>query len=990
VTINLFKKKPKPAAVKTPEKPSLVKPAAPNKPMFRVELSPIIAHLPDILNKTTANIKYPLIAPYAFAHIFWDSKNNELVYFIEEPELSEEEKKVFKILEDAVGEIINISIINVKDPNVIIDYLEKNLKVLISEFKLKVSDETFMKFMYYIYRNFVGMNEIDPMLNDYFIEDIECNGVNSPIYIIHRKYRNMRTNIVYRDIKVLANFVEKLAQKCGKYVSYANPLLDGRLPSGDRVNATYTEDISSKGPTFTVRKFTKEPWTPIKLMDFGTVSPEILAYLWILIEHECNLIVIGGTGSGKTSFLNSIAFFIPPAARIVSIEDTKELNLFHENWLPSVARSGTGMASITGERHGEVSLFDLLRESFRQRPDYVIVGEIRGQEAFVLFQGAASVRGNEKILVLNDEHPKRIPIKDLRDDVKYKAITIDPEDGKVKIVPVRFKVKHNPRRLLFKISTESGREVTVTPDHSVFGYDGKIIPIRAEELKKGDNIVVPARIPYGYADMDYINLIGNLENLRVYAPSLVREAVKRLGYDRCCEICGIKAVSDYYAKFSRNKASALEVEKFIKLMDHAKIEYNLNDLMVRLKYSKKRSPKLELSKEFLNLLGYYLSEGSLNDSGKNSSVSLYNKNESVLEDMKLCITKITGKKPRERLINRGFGTCTELSFSSKILCEFIKKNFGKKSEKRIGDLVFGLSKEKIGWFLSGLWAGDGSLKKHRFSYYTSSRILANDVAQLLLVYGIVCKIRKRKREGRVKDDYELMFYSKGEKERFLEYVEPVGKKVDLSCLREVRPTGFVNDVYVDRIKSISRVKLEKKEPVYDISVPGTQNFIGGFGGLMLHNSGHPTMSTMHAESVDTMIRRLETHPINLSPSLVETLDVVCVMVESKVGGRTVRRLKEVVEVVEVKEEVGHAVTNTPFVRDPAKDLFFFKADSRVFDKISSQYGIPKEQLYREFKNRSAFLMAIFNKKIFGFKEVQSLINAYYKNPKEMLRKFGIK
>ncbi|MCX6711501.1 MAG: type II/IV secretion system ATPase subunit, partial [Candidatus Woesearchaeota archaeon] len=197
--------------------------------------------------------------------------------------------------------------------------------------------------MYYIYRDFVGLNEIEPLLRDYFIEDIECNGVNTPIYIVHRKYKNLKTNIIYNDIKVLTDFVEKLAQKSGQYISYANPLLDAALPDGSRVNATYTQDISSRGPTFTIRKFTKEPWSPIKLMEFRTVSPELLAYIWLLIEHECNIMVIGGTGSGKTTLLNTLAFFIPPSSRVVSIEDTRELNILHENWLPSVTRSGIGM-----------------------------------------------------------------------------------------------------------------------------------------------------------------------------------------------------------------------------------------------------------------------------------------------------------------------------------------------------------------------------------------------------------------------------------------------------------------------------------------------------------------------------------------------------------------------------------------------------------------------------------------------------------------------
>jgi flagellar protein FlaI len=257
------------------------------------------------------------------------------------------------------------------------------LKIVLDELGETVESETYSRLFYYIYRDFLGFNELEPLLRDFFIEDIECNGVNSPVYIVHRTYRNLRTNLIYTEMSSLGNFVEKLAQKCGRYVSYANPLLDGTLPDGSRVNATYTTDISSKGPTFTIRKFTKIPMTPMQLIKLNTVSPEILAYFWMLMQYKCNVLITGGTGSGKTTLLNAIAFFIPPEARVVSIEDTRELQLPRENWLPSVARSG-----ISGV--GEVDLFTLLKESFRQNPDYVIVGEVRGKEAFVLFQGMAS------------------------------------------------------------------------------------------------------------------------------------------------------------------------------------------------------------------------------------------------------------------------------------------------------------------------------------------------------------------------------------------------------------------------------------------------------------------------------------------------------------------------------------------------------------------------------------------------------------------------
>ncbi|HLC71992.1 MAG TPA: type II/IV secretion system ATPase subunit [Candidatus Nanoarchaeia archaeon] len=355
---------------------------------FHLDPVPEVTTLPDVQDKTKLNIMYPLIPPYAFAHIYWDPANNETRYEVEEPKLDDSEENILAIVEKGIEELINISFINVKRADVVIVYLEKNITVLLAELGIKVSEETFLKIMYYIYRNFVGLNQIDPLMKDYFIEDIECNGVNAPIYLVHRKYRSIKTNIIFKDPQELTSFVEKLAQKCGKYISYAHPILDGRLPDGSRVNATYTQDISTRGPTFTVRRFTTEPYSPVKLLKLKTMSPEMLAYLWLVIEHEANFLVIGGTGSGKTSLLNSLAFFIPPESRIVSIEDTHELSILHENWLPSVAREATGVGAEGNV--GEIDLFALLKASFRQRPDYVIVGEIRGKEAYVLFQGAAS------------------------------------------------------------------------------------------------------------------------------------------------------------------------------------------------------------------------------------------------------------------------------------------------------------------------------------------------------------------------------------------------------------------------------------------------------------------------------------------------------------------------------------------------------------------------------------------------------------------------
>jgi archaeal flagellar protein FlaI len=350
-----------------------------------INLTPTIPALPKIEDKTKINVRYTLISPYVSVHIYWDKELGELLYNLEEPILNEDEKVILKTLEISLSEMVNVNVLIQKTPEAMIDYIDKTSRLLIEELDLKLSEDSYKKIFYYLFRDFVGLNEIEPLIKDYFIEDIECNGLNTPIYIIHRIYRNMRTNISYSSIDTLSGFVEKLAQRTGKYISYASPLLDGSLPDGSRVNATFTEDISSKGPTFTIRKFTKIPWTPIQLLDMKTLCPEMLAYFWILLEYRSNILIAGGTAAGKTTLLNGIAFFIPPECRVVSIEDTRELNLPRENWLPSVSRTSLTQGSV-----GEIDLFSLLKSSFRQNPDYVIVGEVRGKEASVLFQGMAS------------------------------------------------------------------------------------------------------------------------------------------------------------------------------------------------------------------------------------------------------------------------------------------------------------------------------------------------------------------------------------------------------------------------------------------------------------------------------------------------------------------------------------------------------------------------------------------------------------------------
>ena len=354
-------------------------------PRVAINFSPMVPPLKKINDKTRIDVRYSVMSPFAFIHIYWDPKIYEVLYEVEEPILDKTEASYKEQILTAIMDMINYDTIVEKDVEKLLAYIDKRFKLIAFELGINMPYESYKKIYYYLIRDFLGFNEIDPLLKDYFVEDIECNGVDCPVYIVHRIFRNLKTNLTFKDMDRLEGFVEKLAQRSGKHISYASPILDGSLPDGSRVNATYTKDITSRGPTFTIRKFTKTPWTPSQLVSFRTLSPEMLAYLWILVQYKMNILITGGTSSGKTTLLNAVAFFIPPEARVVSIEDTRELNLPRENWLPSVVRGAIGMGNL-----GEIDLFTLLKSSFRQNPDYVIVGEVRGKEAYVLFQGMAS------------------------------------------------------------------------------------------------------------------------------------------------------------------------------------------------------------------------------------------------------------------------------------------------------------------------------------------------------------------------------------------------------------------------------------------------------------------------------------------------------------------------------------------------------------------------------------------------------------------------
>lgn len=238
---------------------------------------------------------------------------------------------------------------------------------------------------YYLHRDFMGYGRIDGLLKDPYIEDISCDGAHVPVFVFHSSYGFIPTNVQFASEDELNTFIRNIVQITGKNISISSPLVDSILPDGSRIQASLGRYITTNGPSFTIRKFRELPFSPVDLIRNGTATPGIFAYLWILTEYGSNLMITGGTASGKTTFLNSVLLFAPSDKKVVSIEDTREINLFHENWLSTVTRAGFGSREER-QKYGEIDMFDLLMSSLRHRPDYVVIGEVRGRETFAVFQ----------------------------------------------------------------------------------------------------------------------------------------------------------------------------------------------------------------------------------------------------------------------------------------------------------------------------------------------------------------------------------------------------------------------------------------------------------------------------------------------------------------------------------------------------------------------------------------------------------------------------
>ena len=375
------------------------------------------------------NLIYP-IGGGLYVHIYPDPQDSRDYYIAIEPGMLTDDGALVEELEDHlvdyVEDLENADGAQVNRGEVLRSILNKVVVVLKPRdlakarkkakkkagAKLPVTKAQLASLRYQLVRDKEGMGVLEPLIQDPYIEDISCSGTGS-MFLEHKIFKSLKTNITFDSTEELDTFVIQISEKIGKPVTYRNPFVDATLPDGSRINLVFGDDVSKRGSNFTILKFSAEPLSMIQLVEFGGLTYEMAAYLSLAMLHGMNMFISGETASGKTTLMNAVTVFLHPSAKIVSIEDTPELQVPHPNWIREVIRGKAGDTSGSS-----VTMFDLLRAALRQRPNEIIIGEIRGEEGAIAFQAmqtghscmatfhAASV---EKLIQRLTGHPINIP-----------------------------------------------------------------------------------------------------------------------------------------------------------------------------------------------------------------------------------------------------------------------------------------------------------------------------------------------------------------------------------------------------------------------------------------------------------------------------------------------------------------------------------------------------------------------------------------------------
>jgi type IV secretory pathway ATPase VirB11/archaellum biosynthesis ATPase len=1029
------------------------------EPIFKISFPDDIPVLPDEPDVTKIDVRYTVIEPFVQIHIYWFPADNELHYDVEEPVLTDKEKKSLVILRDGLNELINISFINIETEEKIIEFLEKNVRILIDEFGLKMTKDQFLKYMYYLYRDFIGLDRVEPLMQDYYIEDIELNGFETPIYIVHRKYRNLRTNVIFPRGGPLVRFVEKLAQKCGQYVSYANPLLDGVLPNGSidfEEPIIYKKDgiaqVNSIGKFIDNYYNSNECNKPVGVqnIEVPAFDKDTLKIEWKKLDyvyrhkidedlfelqmefgkkvrltgcHSIFILTKEGVKSIRTDQLNVGDYAAIPLS-IPENDIVKEINLAYE-------LSKTRYANKLVLENIPNSLY-LDRKS--DLMTYYKTNYIKPYQAYYEHR-------KKKILPLKLYH--------LLVEKELRCCKIRPSSAVG--VPTFLKIDENLLRLLglytaegwpFKVSNTykiyfcfHKNEVDLVDTVRIaakkcFGLDIYVEPEMSNAVKVCINSFVlwiifndVLKVSKGAKTKRVPNIVFNIKNelQQEYIKYWVKgdygnTASKKLAND-------ISLLSlfngDVVAFSSRQRESLFDSVRPVKSYEYA------TGFFVR---DAQNPYSSMIPTEVLNPLN------KTNNIFNNNRISkerlskiINNKRYQRFRDL----PNVNSTKFINEWTNRGFLKNSRLTLIGEELVEELDV-----ATKLINsDLGFARIKNISRVKSSGNFVYDVSVKCHENFIGGTGGICCHN-SRVNATYtedvssrGPTVTIRKFTKEPwtpiKLMDfktvSPEILAYlwlliehrsnmliiggTGSGKTSFMNclafFIPPADRVVSIEDTRELqlKHENWLPSVSRQGVGSttlsgqkhgeVSLFDLLKESlrqrPDYIIvgEIRGKEAFVL----FQAMASGHPSYATMHAESIETLVSRLTTPPISLSPALITSLDAVCIMIPARIKGKDVRKLRQVTEIISAEEK--NVKTNTPFIWDPADDKFKFKTASIIFEKIMKRTGMTWPEMLKEFKRRTQLLMVLYRKKVFDFSEVQEVIHEYYKVPDKVLERYGI-
>jgi type IV secretory pathway ATPase VirB11/archaellum biosynthesis ATPase/intein/homing endonuclease len=989
-------------------------------PKFSVKEPAYLIELPKTKNLKNLDISYPLLQPLATANIKWVPEKKALKYSVIEPTLTKSEKETLTRIKSDITELIDVELTSLNERGATLEYLEGKVNKVLDEDNVKLSPKLYIKFMYFIFRDFVGLNEIEPLMHDPYIEDIGCDGVGSPLYIVHKRFGSVESNIVYKDIEELNNFVVKLAERCGRYISYAMPLLDGALPDGSRIQASLAKDVTTRGPTFSIRRFRRFPLSPVELMKLGTASSELLAYLWLVMQSGVSILACGGVSTGKTSLINAVTLFIPPEAKIVSIEDsvTEDSEILVKDGgirkatIKEYVDSGKKLPVLTLDGNHRIKFVrpsKLIRHSVEK--DVYKITTSTGRIVKVTADHSLFTWGEKGMEEARPEGlkgrfiavPRMLPVDGERKDfINLLDFAETFSDDFLAGEPVReVLLKKSHKDLGINKSTHAWykrRGIIRIPLLKQAGSSFKKSELMQLRVKSKNSGSVPVIFPLDTTFLNFAGLwLGDgsydnhnsnrviISNGDMECRNLVFEFSKKLGLN-------VSLMSDGVS-MSINSTVLYKLMKYVLRIDGYSRTKSIPDSLFKLSNAQLKDV----------MKGYFSADGGV----KKYEVSCSSQSIKMLHDIQTVFLRM-GIISRISDFERKDG-CISLSVSSHDNVRKFRDEVGFLQERKNSKLA------------------EICLRK---PHHTCSDVIPLTKSQL----------------AEVNERHKICWpYLRGMQNMGREYLQEIAKEG--SVFNDISHS----DILWDKVKSVSRLP-RKKRTVYDISVPGTEKFI--CSNIILHNtrelnlphenwipavsrsgfgvpdasgkrygevtlfellkesfrqnpdyvivgevrgkeayvmfqgmaSGHPSIGTIHAGSVEDVIKRLETPPIEISPSLVESLDLLIVMVKSKERGESARRVKEVVEIQSIDSDTGKAKTLKSFTWDPAKDRFEGKkAESELLRKISFEKGLNYQKVTEELENRRKVLEWMERHDVTKYDNVAEFVSLYYKDPETLMK-----